>query len=103
MIGNILYEFDFPIIVICCFGTQSIGKSTFLNELAGSMFNISGMRCTEGICFSLKTFKNSDEQNKTTELFCDKVMNVVIINVINILIIIMNAYTRIAFAKKIAN
>ena len=72
---NILYEFDFPIIVICCFGTQSIGKSTFLNELTGSMFNISGMRCTEGIWFSLKTFKNSDEQNKTTELFCDKVCN----------------------------
>ena len=68
----IFYEFDFPIIVICCFGTQSIGKSTFLNELTGSMFNISGMRCTEGIWLSLRIFKNIDEKNKKTKSFCNK-------------------------------
>ena len=68
----ILNEFDFPIIVICCFGTQSIGKSTFLNELTGSMFNISGMRCTEGIWLSLRVFKSFDEKNKITKSCCNK-------------------------------
>ena len=46
---SIFNFFKIPVIVICCFGTQSIGKSTFLNELAGTLFNVSGMRCTEGI------------------------------------------------------
>jgi len=56
---SILDYFELPVIVICCFGTQSIGKSTFLNELTGSLFNVSGMRCTEGIWMSLKLFMNS--------------------------------------------
>ena len=54
---SIFEFFDYPVIVICCFGTQSIGKSTFLNELTGSLFNVSGMRCTEGIWMSIKIFK----------------------------------------------
>ena len=56
---SILEYFELPVIVICCFGTQSIGKSTFLNELTGSLFNVSGMRCTEGIWMSLKLFMHS--------------------------------------------
>ena len=55
---SIFEFFDYPVIVICCFGTQSIGKSTFLNELTGSLFNVSGMRCTEGIWMSIKLFKS---------------------------------------------
>ena len=30
---SIFNYYELPVIVICCFGTQSIGKSTFLNEL----------------------------------------------------------------------
>ena len=58
--------FKLPVIVVCCFGHQSVGKSTFLNELTGSMFNVSGMRCTEGIWMAVKVFYNFDnnEQNK---------------------------------------
>ena len=63
---SIFEFFELSVIVICCFGTQSIGKSTFLNELTGSMFNVSGMRCTEGIWMAVKVFYNFDnnEQNK---------------------------------------
>ena len=64
--------FKLPVIVICCFGTQSIGKSTFLNELTGSMFNISGMRCTEGIWMAVKVFSNF-EKNKEAFNNCDKI------------------------------
>ena len=56
---SILNYFELPVIVICCFGTQSIGKSTFLNELTGSLFDVSGMRCTEGIWMTIKLFINS--------------------------------------------
>jgi hypothetical protein len=55
---SIFNYFELPVIVICCFGTQSVGKSTFLNELIGSLFNVSGMRCTEGIWMSVKLFLN---------------------------------------------
>ena len=59
---SIFNYFEIPVIVICCFGTQSIGKSTFLNELTGSLFNVSGMRCTEGIWMSIKLFIHSIEK-----------------------------------------
>ena len=58
---SIFNFFELPVIVICCFGKQSIGKSTFLNELTGSLFNVSGMRCTEGIWMSIKLFVHSIE------------------------------------------
>ena len=61
---SIFNFFELPVIVICCFGTQSVGKSTFLNELTGSLFNVSGMRCTEGIWMSIKLFLNSIEKKK---------------------------------------
>jgi len=55
--------FKIPVVVICCFGTQSIGKSTFLNELTGSLFDVSGMRCTEGIWMSVKLFINNIKEH----------------------------------------
>ena len=66
MKDSILNFFAFPVIAICCFGVQSIGKSTFLNELTGSVFNVSGMRCTEGIWMSVKVFSEFNKKNKHT-------------------------------------
>ena len=69
---SILNYFQLPVIVICCFGTQSIGKSTFLNELTGALFDVSGMRCTEGIWMTIKLFTHSlklDNCNSKCE-FC---------------------------------
>ena len=68
---SILNYFELPVIVICCFGTQSVGKSTFLNELTGSLFDVSGMRCTEGIWMSIKLFLNT----KINEEKCNKKCN----------------------------
>ena len=51
---SIFNYFKLPVVVICCFGVQSIGKSTFLNELTGSLFDVSGGRCTEGIWMNVK-------------------------------------------------
>ena len=59
MKDSIFNYFEIPVIVICCFGKQSIGKSTFLNELTGSLFDVSGKRCTEGIWMSIKLFIHS--------------------------------------------
>ena len=56
MKDSIFNYFEIPVVVICCFGTQSIGKSTFLNELTGSSFDVSGKRCTEGIWMSIKLY-----------------------------------------------
>ena len=69
---SIFNYFELPVIVICCFGTQSIGKSTFLNELTGSLFNVSGMRCTEGIWMSIKLFIHSyeEEQRNNCNGYC---------------------------------
>ena len=63
---SIFEFFELPVIVICCFGTQSIGKSTFLNELTGSLFDVSGRRCTEGIWMAIKLFMHSikNDNNK---------------------------------------
>ena len=51
-----IFNYELPVVVICCFGTQSVGKSTFLNEITGALFDVSGMRCTEGIWMSVKLF-----------------------------------------------
>ena len=61
---SIFEFFELPVIVICCFGTQSIGKSTFLNELTGSLFDVSGMRCTEGIWMAIKLFMHPKKNNE---------------------------------------
>ena len=62
--------FELPVVVICCFGIQSIGKSTLLNELTGSIFNVSGMRCTEGIWMSVKIFSNYNKEEKKEKDNC---------------------------------
>ena len=67
---SILTFFDLPVVVICCFGSQSVGKSTFLNEITGSIFNVSGMRCTEGIWMSVKIFNSSIEENDNSVSLC---------------------------------
>ena len=73
---SIFEFFELSVIVICCFGTQSIGKSTFLNELTGALFDVSGMRCTEGIWMSIKLFKHSmkSDSNKCNKVchYCKK-------------------------------
>ena len=70
---SIFNYFELPAIVICCFGTQSIGKSTFLNELTGSLFNVSGMRCTEGIWMGIKLFIHSiEKKNINCNGICNK-------------------------------
>ena len=61
---TILNYFELPVVVICCFGTQSAGKSTFLNEFTGSFFDVSGMRCTEGIWMNIKLFYNEIKKNE---------------------------------------
>ena len=68
---SVLNFYKLPVIVICCFGSQSVGKSTFLNELTGSIFNVSGMRCTEGIWMSIKIFSSLDEDN-STNIECER-------------------------------
>ena len=68
MKDSIFNYFEIPVVVICCFGTQSIGKSTFLNELTGSSFDVSGKRCTEGIWMSIKLYlHNLQKKNKDIE------------------------------------
>ena len=76
MKDSIFNYFEIPVIVICCFGKQSIGKSTFLNELTGSLFDVSGKRCTEGIWMSIKLFihklKNKEKNScKNTCINCN--------------------------------
>ena len=67
MKDTIFNYFEIPVVVICCFGTQSIGKSTFLNELTGSTFDVSGRRCTEGIWMSIKLYlHNLQKKEKAT-------------------------------------
>ena len=67
---SIFNYFELPVIVICCFGTQSIGKSTFLDELTGSLFNVSGMRCTEGIWMTIKLFIHSIKIERIMIVIC---------------------------------
>ena len=45
-------------------GAQSIGKSTLSNELVESFFNVSGMRCTEGIWMAVSLFKGIHNSRK---------------------------------------
>ena len=67
--NSILDYFVLSVIIICCFGTQSIGKSTFLNELTGELFYVSGMRCKEGIWMSFKLFNHSIDMENNSFYF----------------------------------
>ena len=64
MINSILNFYDLPVIVSSFMGSQSIGKSTLSNELFESFFNVSGMRCTEGIWMAISLFKGKGTQKK---------------------------------------
>ena len=77
MKDSIFNFFEIPVVVICCFGTQSIGKSTFLNELTGSLFDVSGKRCTEGIWMSIKLFLHNIKRNekKVCKKLCSNCKN----------------------------
>ena len=66
MIYPILKYYDLPVIVSAFMGSQSIGKSTLSNELVESFFNVSGMRCTEGIWMAISLFKG-----KETKKLCE--------------------------------
>ena len=57
MKNAIFNYYDLPVVVLAFMGAQSIGKSTFSNELVESFFNVSGMRCTEGIWMSVSLLK----------------------------------------------
>ena len=57
MLNSIFNFYDLPVVVLAFMGAQSIGKSTLSNELVESFFNVSGMRCTEGIWMAVSLFK----------------------------------------------
>eukprot|EP01106_Pelomyxa_sp_JSP_P016425 TRINITY_DN6118_c0_g1_i3.p1 TRINITY_DN6118_c0_g1~~TRINITY_DN6118_c0_g1_i3.p1 ORF type:complete len:1949 (+),score=173.31 TRINITY_DN6118_c0_g1_i3:435-6281(+) len=54
MYDSILLGNKRPVIVICCMGQQSTGKSTLLNRIGGTFFDTSGARCTDGIWMSIR-------------------------------------------------
>ena len=61
-IKNSIFNFyDLPVVVLVYMGVQSIGKSTLSNEIALSFFNVSGMRCTEGIWMAISLYRGINE------------------------------------------
>ena len=64
MKNSIFNYYDLPVVVVAFMGSQSIGKSTLSNELVQSFFNVSGMRCTEGVWMAVSLFKGIKEKNK---------------------------------------
>ena len=64
MKNAIFNYYDLPVIVLVFMGSQSIGKSTLSNELVQTFFNVSGMRCTEGIWMAVSLFKSTNENIK---------------------------------------
>eukprot|EP00727_Mastigamoeba_balamuthi_P006971 m51a1_g2895 hypothetical protein (1596) ;mRNA; r:439894-455092 len=54
MYDAVLASHDLPVTVICCMGCQSSGKSSLLNQLGGTLFDVSGGRCTDGVWMSIK-------------------------------------------------
>ena len=74
MKNSIFNFYDLPVVVLAFMGVQSIGKSTLSNELVESFFNVSGMRCTEGIWMAISLFKGKETKNKCKEKckYCQK-------------------------------
>ena len=72
--NSIFNYYDLPVIVLCYMGVQSIGKSTLSNEISVSLFNVSGMRCTEGIWMAVSLFNpiNYNNQCKNSCKYCYK-------------------------------
>ena len=64
MKNSIFNYYDLPVVVLAFMGAQSIGKSTLSNELVESFFNVSGMRCTEGIWMAISLFKGNKTSKK---------------------------------------
>ena len=70
MKNSILNFYDLPVVVLVFMGTQSIGKSTLSNLLVPSFFNVSGLRCTEGIWMSVSIYKGKFGNLKHCSLKC---------------------------------
>ena len=62
--NSIFNYYDLPVVVLVFMGVKSIGKSTLSNEIALSFFNVSGMRCTEGIWMAISLFNGVNENYK---------------------------------------
>ena len=62
MKNSILNFYDLPVVVLVFMGSQSIGKSTLANTLIPSFFNVSGLRCTEGIWMSVSVYKGKSKE-----------------------------------------
>ena len=67
MKNSIFNFYDLPVVVLAFMGAQSIGKSTLSNELVESFFNVSGMRCTEGIWMAVTMFNGVQNTKKCTD------------------------------------
>eukprot|EP00397_Hematodinium_sp_SG-2012_P000532 GEMP01000533.1.p1 GENE.GEMP01000533.1~~GEMP01000533.1.p1 ORF type:complete len:2197 (-),score=481.84 GEMP01000533.1:22-6612(-) len=50
----LLDEKEKPVVVISSMGKQSTGKSSMLNQLVGTCFDVSGARCTDGVWMSVR-------------------------------------------------
>lgn len=72
--NSIFNYYDLPVIVLVFMGVQSIGKSTLSNEISLSFFNVSGMRCTEGIWMAVSLFKGIKEDKECNKncSYCSK-------------------------------
>ena len=72
--NSIFNYYDIPVIVLVFMGVQSIGKSTLSNEISLSFFNVSGMRCTEGIWMAVSLFKGIKEDKECNKncSYCSK-------------------------------
>ena len=68
--NSIFNFYDLPVVVLVFMGIQSIGKSTLSNEIALSFFNVSGMRCTEGIWMAISLFQGINENIKKCDDKC---------------------------------
>ena len=51
---SLLEAAKLPVLVISSMGAQSTGKSYQLNHLGGTLFDVSGQRCTDGIWMSMR-------------------------------------------------
>ncbi|KAL0226532.1 hypothetical protein P9112_013856 [Eukaryota sp. TZLM1-RC] len=48
---------SYPISVVVCAGSQSSGKSSFLNHLFNHFFDVAGSRTTQGVWFGVRVFE----------------------------------------------
>ena len=51
---SLLEAAKLPVLVISSMGAQSTGKSYQLNHLGGTLFDVSGQRCTDGIWMTMR-------------------------------------------------